>query len=190
MADSEIRLRLSERAFCSNASKSGNINKKRKRDCHCVMSLTSVKPNLTFPECPTTPTPLLRMAGVQRHRGPCLTFTSILPHPPRGLGASGGGARGAQGMPVRTPLWSSLGTGCSHIPGLATARVPIMSLLELQVQSWRPNETPQEHALYTVRRCSVNRRIDIRFSTNQCELSSESISNSELRKDFSSLKRR
>ena len=152
------------------------------------MSLTSVKPNLIFPECPTTPTPLLRMAGVQRHRGPSLTFTSILPHSTRGLGASGGGARGAQGIPVRTPLWSSLGTGCSHIPGPATVRVPIMSLLELQVQNWKPNENPQKHFTLHCFRCLVNYkhlgRIEIRFSTNQCELNYESFSMSELRKDF------
>ena len=43
-------------------------------------------------------------------------------------------------------------------------------------------------SLYTVFRCSVNYkhlgRIEIRFSTNQCELNYESISMSELRKDF------
>ena len=152
------------------------------------MSLTSVKPNLIFPECPTTSTPLLGMAGVQRHRGPSLTFTAILPHPTRGLRASGGGARGAQGIPACTPLWSSLGTGCFHIPGPAACHY-----WSFKCRTGN-QKTPQEHALYTVLRCSVNckhwGRIEIRFSTNQCEPSSESISNSELRKDFSFLKRR
>ena len=142
---------------------------------------------------PSHLTPLLRTAGVQRHRGPSLTSTAILPHPTRGLRASGGGARGARGTPTRTLLWSSLGTGCSHIPGPGTVWVPSMSLLELQVQNWKPDKSPQEHALYTVLRRSVNcqhwGRIEIRFSANHCEPSSESISHSELRKDFSSLQR-
>ena len=119
MTDSEIRLRLSERAFCSTTSESGNIKKKnKKRDCQCIVSLTSVKPNLLiFPECPTASAPLLQMAGGQRHWSPSLMFTAIFPHLNRGLLAIGGGARQPHGTHAPTPVRSSLGTGCSHIPG-------------------------------------------------------------------------
>ena len=96
----------------------GTLKKKQKRDCQCIVSLTSVKTNLLiFPECPTASTPLLQMAGVQRHWSPSLMFTAIFPHLTRGLWASGGGVREPRGTHAPTPVPSSLGTGCSRILG-------------------------------------------------------------------------
>ena len=195
MADSEIRLRLSERAFCSTASESGKILKER--DCRCIMSLTSVKPNLLiFPERPTASTPLFRSAGVQRSWGHILTFTAIFPHPAGLLcGCLLCGWR-EPSCGRRDRVLHVRSHHCNHPWGQDALMSQGQQLFEFPAHHYwsfrcRTRNQTKIHghiSLYTVFRCSVSYkywgRIEIRFSTNQHELSSESICNSELRKGF------
>ena len=152
------------------------------------MSLTSVKPNLIFPECPTASTPLFRTAGVQRRWGPSLTFTAIFPTQPPGYEHLGAGL-GSTGYTCAHTALVILGDGMPSHPWASDCS----EFPACHYSSCKCRTGNQTILRCTVLRCSVKckhwGRIEIRFSTNQRELSSESIANSELRKDFSSLKR-
>ena len=124
----------------------GTLKKKQKRDCQCIVSLTSVKTNLLiFPECPTASTPLLQMAGVKGTEVPVWcslpsfhTWPGDCEHPGAGWGNHVVHMRPHRCLhPWGQDALASLGP--------AAVGVPSTSLLELPVQNWKPNENPQKH---------------------------------------------
>ena len=145
--DSEIRWRLSERAFCSTASESGNIknNTKQNEIISALSAWHQSSQTWFFLNAQTLLPHCYEWQVFRGTEGPVWyslpsfhTWPGDCEHPGAGLGNHVVHMHSHRSIhPGGQDALTSLGP--------VAGGVPSTSLLELQAQNWKPNKNPQKH---------------------------------------------